>query len=110
MSTDDIEFYVNGIAATTDPVVINGKKIKLSLEGIEKMAREAPGTPLLYEHKGRPIGRVIDAWVEGNKLHYRAGLFKPKDSWTREGIARIKSGELKGVSVSFSYSEDEETD
>jgi hypothetical protein len=107
MTDDEIDFYVSGIAATTAPVVINGKRIVLPRESLEDLARQSIGKPLLHEHRGRPIGKIVKAWVEGDKLLYRAGIFKPKDAWTREGVESIKSGKSKGVSISFSYSEDE---
>ena len=107
MRNGKILFHVKGIAATTEPVVINGKRIRLDVEGLREAAKQALDTPLLYEHRGRPIGKIVKAWVRGNKLYYRAAIFEPKDAWTKEGVARIKSGELKGISVTFSYSEEE---
>jgi len=86
-----------------------GKEITLSVEALGKMAAEAVGKPFRYEHKGRPIGKIVAAWVEGNKLMYRAAIFKPTDAWTKKGVEEMKAGKLRGVSMSFAYPEDEAT-
>lgn len=102
---EEVDFTVNGIAATTGRRIINGKKVFLRRQELEILASQSVGQSFLHEHKGRPIGRIEQAWVDGDKLRYRAVIFKPRDKESEEAVRKIKSGELNAVSISFAFSE-----
>ncbi len=95
-----------GVAAVAGPIKINGKKLLIPRQSLEKMANSIKGMSFLIEHQGKPIGRFTRGWMEGDKLCYEVEIFKPADAKAEEELEKILS-EKKGVSIAFGYDEDE---
>lgn len=98
-----VAYTVQGTVATMDPVTINGKKVSLTKAALRKAAKQAPNMPILVEHGGAPIGKVVKAWVEGERLIAKFELFEPETEKEKETVERMKSGDLRFLSMGFSY-------
>ncbi|HKM77354.1 MAG TPA: hypothetical protein VJZ32_13145 [Candidatus Bathyarchaeia archaeon] len=106
MSTRKIAFPVEGIMATTDPVIVRGKKMQFTETQLRKLASEMPGMPLLYEHGGSPVGEWREAWYENGKLMIKGVVYEPQDDRERKIVEQIRTGKLNGLSLGFSESSD----
>lgn len=102
-SARKIAFEVEGVVATTDPVIVRGEKVQFSEQALKKVAAEMKGTPLLYEHEGPPIGEWMSARYENGKLIGKAGIYEPRDDSERKIVDDVKTRKLKGFSLGFSY-------
>jgi len=97
MSTSNkkrVVLRVEGVMATTD---------MLPEEVLKKWATKMVGKPMMYEHRGKPIGLVEEAWYKDGKLFFRAGLYEPKTKEQEEALESVRSGKVSGVSPSFFY-------
>jgi hypothetical protein len=92
-----------GVVATTDEVTVRGHSYRLTEESLKKTAKDAPGKPIGYGHGGSFIGKVEDAWYENGKLMVRGVVFEPSNNKGREILDSIKSGNLKALSMEFSF-------
>jgi hypothetical protein len=92
-----------GVVATTDRVTARGHSYRLTEESLKKAAKDAPGTAIGYGHGGPFIGKVEDAWYENGKLMVRGVVFEPKDDEGRAILDSIKAGNLKALSMEFSF-------
>ncbi len=105
----EVEFAGVGVAATTEEFEINGRKVRIPERALRKWAENMrPDLPILYQHRGRPIGKLTDSWVKGGKLYVRLELYKPRNEMERQIVETIKSGNLRGLSMGFSFSEESE--
>jgi hypothetical protein len=92
-----------GVAATTGSATARGRSYKLTEESLKKAAKDAPGTAIGHGHGGRFIGKVEDAWYENGKLMVRGVVFEPTDDEGRAILNSIKAGDLKALSIEFSF-------
>ena len=102
MSTRKIAGTVETIVATTDRITVRGESIQLSEEQLKKLASEMPGTPMLYEHSGSPIGEWRESWYENGKLMAKGVVYEPRDERERQIVEQVRSGKL-GFSLGFSH-------
>ncbi len=102
VSARKIAFLIDAIAATTDRITVRGRPVQLTEKQLRKLAAEFPGSPMLYEHAGSPIGEWKEAWYENGKLMARGAVYEPRDEKERRVVALVKSGKL-GFSLGFSH-------
>lgn len=95
---DEFIGFFEGIASTAD-VDIEGDKILP--EVLMKNTENLRGKPILLLHGressigGIPVGRIIDAWVEGKALKIKAGIYRAFSKiWDY-----IRKGVLKALSI-----------
>ncbi|MCL7402019.1 MAG: hypothetical protein LZ168_04450 [Thaumarchaeota archaeon] len=95
---DEFIGFFEGIASTPD-VDLEGDKILP--EVLVKNVDNLKGKPILLLHGressigARPVGRIIDAWVEDNTLKIKAGIYRAFSKiWDY-----IKKGVLKALSI-----------
>ncbi len=58
---------------------------------------------MCYEHRGKPIGMWEKAWFKDGKLWVEGIVYEPESEREKEIVKRIESGELKGLSPSFTF-------
>ncbi|MEM1583156.1 MAG: hypothetical protein QXF28_00540 [Nitrososphaerota archaeon] len=90
--------FFEGIASTAD-VDLEGDKIMP--EVLIENARNLKGKPILLLHGresgigGKPVGRIIDAWIEDKALKIKAGIYRAfSEIWDY-----VKKGVLKALSI-----------
>lgn len=90
--------FFEGVASTPD-VDLEGDKILPDV--LVKNVDNLRGKPILLLHGrdskvgDKPVGRIIDAWIEGNVLKIRAGVYRAFSKiWDY-----IKQGILKALSI-----------
>ncbi|GEM_PF-2103299 len=95
---DEFIGFFEGVASTPD-VDLEGDKILPSV--LVKNVDNLKGKPILLLHGresnigARPVGRIIDAWVEDNILKIKAGIYRTFSKiWDY-----IKKGILKALSI-----------
>lgn len=103
MSTRKIAFPVEGIMATTDRITVRGESMQFTEEQLKRLASEMPGTPMLCEHGGSPIGEWRESWYENGKLMVRGVVYEPRDEKERQIVEQVRTRKLKGLSLGFSY-------
>jgi hypothetical protein len=92
-----------GVMATTGSVTVRDHSYRLTEENLKKAAKDAPGKPIGCDHGGPFIGKIEDAWYENGKLMVRGAVFEPSDDKGRAILNSIKSGDLKALSIEFSF-------
>ncbi|MGA3109049.1 MAG: hypothetical protein ABSD99_06280 [Candidatus Bathyarchaeia archaeon] len=102
ISTRKVAFPVEGVMATTDRITVRGKPVQFTEEQLRKIASELPGTPMLHEHGGSPIGEWKESWYEDGKLMVRGVVYEPRDERERDVVEQIKTGKLRGLSLGYS--------
>lgn len=102
VSARKVAFFIDAIAATTDRITVRGEPMQLTEEQLRNIAAEFPGSPMLYEHAGSPIGEWREAWYESGKLMVRGAVYEPRDEKERQIVELVRSGKL-GFSLGFSH-------
>lgn len=97
-----VAFVTEGVAATTDVIEKDGKRIGMTEQALREAAKQAVGLPMLVEHRGRPIGRITKSWMKDGKLFVRLVVFEPRNREEEAVVVRLKSGDLRGLSLGFS--------
>jgi hypothetical protein len=95
--------FKNAVAATVGKFTIRGRSYELTEESLRKAAKASVGKSVKYEHSGPPIGRIEDAWYENGKLMISGVAFEASDERGRAILDSLKRGELKGLSMGFSF-------
>lgn len=85
--------------ASTPQIDLEGDAFTVDV--LSKNAEKLKNKPILFGHgrdpklRDTPVGKIIDAWIDGGVLKIRAGIFKhAKDIWEK-----IKAGVLRGLSI-----------
>ena len=90
--------YFEGIASTPQ-IDLEGDAFTVDVlrENVERIK----GKPILFGHgrdpklRDTPVGKILDAWMDGGVLKIKAGIYKKfKDIWEK-----IKNGVLRGLSI-----------
>lgn len=95
--------FSNCVAATVTSVTVRGHTYNLTEENLKEAAKTFEGHYLKVEHSGPPIGRIDKAWCENGKLLVSGVGFEARDDKGRAILESIKKGELKGLSIGFSF-------
>jgi hypothetical protein len=99
-----VAFPFKGCAATTDTTVtVRGHTYRLTEENLKEAAKSFEGHYLKYEHSGPPIGRIDKAWCENGKLLVSGVAFEARDDKGRAILESLKKGDLKWLSMGFSF-------
>ena len=97
---EDEEFigYFEGVASTPQ---IDLEGDAFTVDVLKENAERLKGKPILFGHgrdpklKDTPVGKILDAWIDGGVLKIKAGIYKKfKDIWEK-----IKNGVLRGLSI-----------
>lgn len=95
--------FDRAVVATLDSVKVRGFTYQMKEELLKQAAKTFAGHPLKYEHSGPPIGKVEKAWYEDGKLLASGVVFKPTNDKERAIVDALSKGDLKGLSMGFSF-------
>jgi len=87
------EFYYATIAGLK-PFEKDGKTIQLTRENLEQIARRQTGMPVLKGHHGKPVGIVLDVWIEKDEVKTKVGVFSDVSKEDREEMKKWKGFSL----------------
>lgn len=100
MSKKKIVKTIKGICAAANvPIEKAGKTMMLRTEDLPSIAAKQVGLPISIEHKGRPVGVVTKAWVDGDVVRFEGGIF---DELSKDEETALET--MKGVSMEFHHS------
>ena len=95
---EDFIGYFEGVASTPQ---IDLEGDAFTVDVLKENAERLKGKPILFGHgrdpklKDTPVGKILDAWIDGGVLKIKAGIYKKfKDIWEK-----IKNGVLRGLSI-----------
>ena len=86
---EDEEFigYFEGVASTPQ---IDLEGDAFTVDVLKENAEKLKDKPILFGHgrdpklKDTPVGKILDAWMDGGNLKIKAGIYKKfKDIWER---------------------------
>ena len=90
--------YFEGIASTPQ---IDLEGDAFTVDVLKENVERIKGKPILFGHgrdpklRDTPVGKILDAWMDGGVLKIKAGIYKKfKDIWEK-----IKNGVLRGLSI-----------
>jgi hypothetical protein len=91
------EFYYATIAGLK-PFEKDGKTIQLTRKDLENIARNQNGMPVLKGHHSKPVGIVLDAWIEKDEVKTKVGIFSDVSKEDRKEMKK-----WKGFSLGAAY-------
>ena len=100
ISKKNIVKTIEGICAAANvPIEKGSKTMMLRTEDLPEIAEKQVGLPISIEHKGRPVGVVTKAWVDGDVVRFEGGIFEGLSNEEEKALET-----MKGVSMEFHHS------